>query len=147
MEEGVYVITATNVRNTGSVSFRFMRDSEAPFRDFSLISSQWGTLLVREVGENEISNPFKFVRGEADDTTHKWQLDIFKSGQGFLLSASAEETEEGLHALFEGWDDPLEAVSCVLLTTRDVWDRLKVVFEKVGIPFGVHHFDGELATS
>lgn len=147
MAEKLYVITATDVKETGEATFSFMFKSKSPFKEYRDVSGKYGMVKLREKGENEV-NPFKLARGEpgaiGPDGKLKWQVYVGSSGSGQLFTGHVDECppeEKGLQELLEGIPD------CVLLIPRDLFDRFQAACENADIELGAHHFDGELSTS
>jgi len=147
MAKRLYVITATDVQETGKMSFAFMFKSESPFEEYADVSGKYGKVTLREKGELEV-NPFKLARGEpgaiGPDGKLKWQVHVGSSGSGQVFTGHVNEgppEEEGLQELLEGIPD------CVLLMPRNLFDRFQTACKNTNIELGVHHFDGELSTS
>lgn len=147
--EKLFAITGKSIRDNGRVSYAFMVKRSIPYREFAELSGTFGWLRLRRKGDNEV-NPFKLVRGEpgavGDDGVKKWEIFVFRSGRGQIMTGSVEETpekeiEEGLKGLLE--DMP----NCVLLMSRDLFDRFEKACQTADINLDFHHYEGELATS
>lgn len=144
MAKKLYIITATNVKETSLITYRFMVDSGAPYQEFRDISGLWGLVKLRDKGENEI-DPFKLARGESGaigpDGIKKWQIYVGNAG-GLDFSGYADEgtNEEGLKSLLEEMPD------CVLLIARENFDRFQKACGAAGIELGFYHFAGQLST-
>jgi len=146
----IFVVTGTEVPDTGKVSFSFMMKEGVPFEKFRDISQTYGWLQLRKKGDNEI-DPFKAVRGEpgavGDDGVKKWEAFVFEVGRGQVMTGSGEETpksgvEKSLARLIE------EMPSCVLLMGRDLFDRFKKACASLPVvTLGFYHYLGVLPTS
>ena len=146
MAKKLYVITATSIKETGSQSYIFMIDSDAPYyKEYGDISHLWGMVKLREKGENEV-NPWKLARGEpgaiGPDGIKKWQIFVGNAdGQQFFGSVEESPDEKGLQRLLA------EIPDCTISMLREHFDRFQKACEAAGIKLGFFHFAGELATS
>lgn len=154
----IYAITATEIEETGTISYKFMFDSGAPFESFAGMSSQYGLALLHEKDQNYL-DPFKF--GEACNETDqekrsalmadaigpngtlRWMLNIFKSGEGLVLATGVDDDveNEGLKAMLK------EVPDCVILIQRGLYERLANACIELGIELDAFHYEGALATS
>ena len=75
-----YIITATEILDTGMVSFKFMFDSGSDI-DMCLSYNNFGYAKLDKKSDNHV-NPFKLVRGEpgaiGDDGVKRWNPKVCK---------------------------------------------------------------------
>lgn len=154
----MYVITGTEIKETGTLSYKFMFDSGAPFTDFASISGQYGLMTLHEKDDNYF-DPFKWGEAYNEPDPEKkaalladaigpngtliWMLNIFKSGKGLLMASGVDDDQEN-----EGLQKMLKEVpDCVMLIHRGLYERVTDVCKKLGIEIDCFHYDGTLMTS
>lgn len=146
----IFVVTGDPVVYNGKVSFSFMVKENVPFPKFKEYAKKFAWLRLRKKGDNEL-NPFKLVRGEpnavGDDGVKKWEIFVFETGRGQIMTASAEETpkkdiEEGLKDIL------MDVPECVMLMSKDLYDRFEKACSKIpDINLDHYHNDNEIETS
>ena len=149
MQKRIFAITGISIKDTGSVSFRFMVDSGAPYEQFMDYSDKFGLLKLDKKGDDYV-DPFRLARSEpgavGDDGIKRWQVFIFKSREGQIFSGSVNETvgletEEGLARLIP------EFPECVLLMAREHWEKFEKACEGLDIKLDCFHVPQELVTA
>lgn len=142
-----FVITSPHVKDTGTVSFKFMFDSKAPSREF-LSYNQWG-VFRRSTRDEGTIDPFAVgdmmagrKHGEIDISgTPCIQIFLFESGKGNVLSGGSDESPEAIDQFMTDADD-----AC-LLVQRDFFDKIEASCKRLDIDMSCHHCETPLATS
>lgn len=146
----IFVITGTEVKDTGKVSFAFQMKDGVPFDRFSRQSGTYGWLRLRPKGPDEIELR-SLGKGKSiqvgDDGTLRWEVFVFEAGRGQIMTASGPEDSK---------NDPDESLltivrelpSCVLLMSQEMFPRFKKACDYApDVTLGVHHHEGQLATA
>jgi hypothetical protein len=150
MPKTVFVVTTTELQDTGKMSVKFMIRDGIPTNELIRYAGVWGLARRRRKDDNEV-NPWKLVREEkgaiGDDGVRRWDLHLFKS-DGFLFCGNVDEiptTEEGLKELISSAFENIDRA--VLLIPRNDFDAFEAACNDIGIEVKSHHYDGALSTS
>lgn len=123
----VFVITGTQIGETGTLSWEFMMRDDVPFDRFG-----------------GISNRFGFLRNKHDS----WFIDMVEVGPDSRFHPSAGQQAEGQDGLERLLRSSFRNnAPAVLLMRRTDFDKFQAVAEALGIKLGAHHHDGTLTTS
>ena len=121
----VFVITGTAIEDPspGTVSWKFMFDSNADFPQFGTFSSVFGVLHRTDV----------------------WRLVIIDTKQQQPVFAEWRSRQDDLPQLLE--KAIREVGDFVILMPRQIYDNLSPIIEREATLVGSHHHDGTLTTS
>lgn len=150
----IRVVTGNEILDNGTVSFKFMFDSKMP-KDWIHNADVFGYVKL-QAKDDSYFDPFKWaahVRGETpdakfigDDGIPRWGINIFRSGEGFLLAAGWDhEQSTNADHLKETFDSVPDKT--ILLMHQGALEEFKKVCTLLEIAVESHQFDGLLRTS
>jgi hypothetical protein len=141
MSKWFVAVTATNVHETGQVSFHFMAASKMPSKLLHGEDYQWGFLITRPRGRDEVD--LEVLTGLGPGSSEVWEL-VMADSRGIKTQGSVNVSppnEPGLTDLLK------DVSNGFLLMPEALADRFKTAANAAGYEVQIHQFDGELTTS
>lgn len=145
--ERVFLISADDIEETGTISWKYFFESEAPYETFAQDASYFGFITLREKPANHL-DPFRLMRGEpgsiGPDGHKRWNINIMKAKHGLVVGMGCDEGGED--AIIKELNE-LDMPGCVLLTHNEALPALQRMFEGAGAIVTVFNFEGTLSTN
>jgi hypothetical protein len=150
MAKRIFIISANKLNNTGTVSYIFMFNSNAPFLEFQEYSNHYGLVELQDKTASHV-DPYRLMQGMPDaigpDGNKRWNINMYRTSRGGVTPGhragmGCDESSEDV----EVCNFFIKSPDCVLLTHTDALPKLRLACQKAGAEITVFEYDGILST-